>query len=496
MIASSSRFLSLLILSLNSCSSRTHFRIIHAKVIKSLNYKHGFIGDRLVSGYCGFQCFDDAEKLFDEIPDKDLVSWNSLISGFSRNGCVPECLKIFSRLRFETNLEPNEVTLIPLISVCVDTYALGLGKSVHGFAVKYGLLWEVKFVNSLINLYGNSGDVDVAVKLFKAMPFRTMVSWNSVIRIFVENGLAEEGVRYLELMRNDGVEFDQATIVALVQGTVDIGVGRLAEAIHGLVIVSGFGTDINVSTALLDSYAKLGRLILSCNIFSEMRNPDRVAWTAMLAGYAVHGHGKHAIDIFELMVEEGIEPDHVTFTHLLNACSHSESDSRNYIMLSNIYSSRGLWRDAAKIRTLMKERGPDRNPGCSFIEHQNKIYRFVVGDRTHPESERIHAKLEEVITRIRKTGLMPKTECVLHDVDEEVKVDMINKHSEKLAIAFGLLVTGAGTPLIITKNLRICDDCHSMAKVVSQIEKRKIIIRDPKRFHHFVDGVCSCGDYW
>ncbi|KAK6938549.1 Pentatricopeptide repeat [Dillenia turbinata] len=422
--------------------------MVHAKVIKSLNYKHGFIGDRLVSGYCGFLCFDDAKKLFSEIPDKDLVSWNYLISGFSRNGYVLECLKSFPRLRLETNLEPREVTLAPLISVCIDTRALGLGKSVHRFAVKYGLLWEVKFVNSIINMYGNDGNVDVTVRLFKAMPFRTMVSWNSVIRVFVENGLAEEGIRSLDLMRNDGGEFDHATIVALVQGTTDVGVARLV--VHGLVIVSGFGADTNVSTALLDSYTKLGRLILSPNFFSEMRGPDRVAWTALLAGYAVHGHCKHAIKLFELMVEEGIEPDHVGFIHLVNACSHS-----------------GLWTDAAKIRILMK-RGCNRNPGYSFIEHLSKIYSFVVGDQTHLESERIHAKLEEVITRIRQAGLM---ECVLH---EEVKGDMINSHSEKLAMEFGLSVTDAGTPLIITKNLKVCDDCHGMAKVVSQIEKHNI----------------------
>ncbi|XWS24555.1 hypothetical protein CRYUN_Cryun28dG0112800 [Craigia yunnanensis] len=91
---------------------------------------------------------------------------------------------------------------------------------------------------------------------------------------------------------------------------------------------------------------------------------------------------------------------------------------------------------------------------------------------------------------------MSKTEFVLHDVDEEVKKNMINEHSEKLAMAFGLLVTDAALPLIITKNLRICGDCHSTAKVVSLIEKRTIIIRDPKRFHHFSDGLCSCGDYW
>ncbi|KAF3446851.1 hypothetical protein FNV43_RR12031 [Rhamnella rubrinervis] len=165
-------------------------------------------------------------------------------------------------------------------------------------------------------------------------------------------------------------------------------------------------------------------------------------------------------------------------------------------MLSNIYSAAGLWRDASKVRALMKDRGVIREPGCSFIEHGNMIHRFVVGDRTHPDSDKIYMKLEEVIGKIRVAGFVSKTEYVLHDVEDEVKEDMINKHSEKLAIAFGLMMTNAGMPLIVRKNLRICGDCHSTAKFISAIEKRTIVIRDCKRFHHFSNGLCSCGDYW
>ncbi|KAK9270425.1 hypothetical protein L1049_026004 [Liquidambar formosana] len=382
-------------------------------------------------------------------------------------------------------------------------------------------------------------------------------------------------------MRSAGIKADQATMVALLQACTDLGIGRQAESIHGYIFTCGLNTDVRIATALLILYAKLGRLNASLDVFGEMKHPDRIAWTAMLAGYAMHGNGREAIELFELMVKEGVRPDHVTFTHLLSACSHSglvkegkryfeimskiygveprldhyscmvdilgrsrllkdayeliesmpmepnsgvwgallgacrvygnielgkeaaerlialyPSDPRNYIMLSNMYSAAGLWRDASEVRALMKERGLMRNPGCSFIEHGNRIHRFVVGDRSHPESEKIYAKLKELTRKIQEAGFVPRAEFFLHDVEGEVKEDMINKHSEKLAIAYGLLVTGAGVPLIITKNLRICGDCHSTAKVVSLIEKRTITIRDSKRFHHFADGLCCCGDYW
>lgn len=579
--SSREQLVSSLIFAINSCSSVSYCRAIQARVIKSLNYSDGFIGDQLVSRYAKLGCAEHAQKLFDEMPNKDVVSWNSLISGFSQRGYLGKCLEAFCRMRFEMELRPNEVTLLSIISACTDMGALDEGKYSHGFALKLGMLLEAKVVNSLINMYGKSGNLDAACRLFEAMPVRNIVSWNSMVMVYTQNKFAEEGMSCFNMMRRAGVKPDEGTMVTLLQACEDLGVGKLAEGIHGLIFGYGLNENGRIATALLDLYAKLGRLNVSTKVFGEIIDPDRVAWTAMLAGYAVHGYGREAMDLFESMVKEDVEPDHVTFTHLLNACSHSglvkegkyyfnimsevyaveprldhyscmvdllgrsglvndayelitrmpvepnsgvwgtllgacrvygnvelgkevaerlfalnPSDPRNYIMLSNIYSAAGLWRDASKVRVLMKDRGLVRNPGCSFIEHGNKIHRFVVGDQSHPESEKIYVKLDELIEKIREAGFVSKTEFVLHDVDELVKEDMINQHSEKLAIAFGLLVTNSGMPLIITKNLRICGDCHSTAKFVSMIEKRTIIIRDSKRFHHFTNGLCSCGDYW
>ncbi|KAK2995136.1 hypothetical protein RJ640_020776 [Escallonia rubra] len=515
------------------------------------------------------------------MPYKDLVSWNSLISAFSRNECFRNSLNAFLRMRLETVLEPNEVTLICIISACTNSGALDEGTCIHGFAFKIGLLRESKVVNSLINMYGKFGYLGSACRLFKNMLVPNIVTWNSIIMVHVLSGSGEEGIGLFNHMRRAGICPDRATMVTLLQGCADMGVGQQADSLHGYILHAGLIEDVSIATGLLTVYAKSGRLDSSCEVFGGIKNPDRIAWTAMLAGFAVHGYGGKVIELFELMVSKGQEPDHVTFTHLLSACSHSglveegrryfeimsslyrvqprldhyccmvdlfgrsghlkdahalietmpmepnsgvwgallnacnvsgnlelgkevaerlfaqnPSDRRNYLMLSNIYSAAGQWRDASKVRTLLKERGLLRSPGCSYIEHGHKIHRFVVADRSHPCTEKIYMKLEEVIRKIQIAGYMPKTEFVLHDVDEETREDMISKHSEKLAIAFGLMVTGAGKPLIITKNLRICGDCHSMAKFVSLIERRMIIIRDAKRFHHFANGSCSCGDYW
>ncbi|KAL1346292.1 hypothetical protein AAHE18_08G179400 [Arachis hypogaea] len=482
--------------------------VIHARVIKSLDFRDGFIGDQLVSSYLNMGLIHDAEKLFDEMANKDFVSWNSLVSGFSKMGHL-------GRLGMKAMSEPN------------------------------------------------------------------MISWNSVVASCTQNGIPIEAINYFNMMRMNGFFPDEATMVSLLQACEILPLGMLIEALHSVIFTCGLDSNVTIVTTLLNLYSKLGRLDASKKVYAEISKPDKVAWSAMIAGYAIHGCGKEAIEFFERTVMAGMKPDHVTFTHLLSACSHSglvkegkyyfrimsdvygvqprldhyscmvdllgrcgllsdarnlimhmplqpnsavwgallsacrvygnidlgkeaaenlialdPYDPRNYIMLSNIYSASGLWSEASKLRTLMKRNVLTKNPGCSFIEHGNKIHRFMVDDYSHPDSDKIHTKLDELIRKIQEVGFVSETESILHDVDEEVKINMVNKHSEKIALAYGLLVTNADKPLVIIKNLRICRDCHTTVKFVSQIEKRVIIIRDSKRFHHFSDGLCSCGDYW
>jgi hypothetical protein len=126
----------------------------------------------------------------------------------------------------------------------------------------------------------------------------------------------------------------------------------------------------------------------------------------------------------------------------------------------------------------------------------NKVHTFVVGDESHSQTEIIYAKLETLYGQMKELGYVPDMNFVLHDVEEEQKEDMLYCHSEKLAIAFGLLNTTPGIPIRIVKNLRVCGDCHSATKLISKIVSREIVVRDANRFHHFKDGWCSCGDYW
>jgi hypothetical protein len=171
-------------------------------------------------------------------------------------------------------------------------------------------------------------------------------------------------------------------------------------------------------------------------------------------------------------------------------------NSGNYVLLSNIYAEAGMWKEADNLRVVLKSQGMKKSPGCSWIEVNGKSHLFLGGDTSHPQAKEIYVLLEELPKKMKAAGYVPDTRFVLHDVSEEEKEHSLTTHSEKLAIAFGLLNTDPGVVLRVTKNLRICGDCHTATKFISRIYGREIIVRDLNRFHHFRDGYCSCEDYW
>lgn len=149
----------------------------------------------------------------------------------------------------------------------------------------------------------------------------------------------------------------------------------------------------------------------------------------------------------------------------------------------------------AKARRAMREAAVKKEAGCSWVTMKDGVHVFVSGDKSHPERDLIYKKLKELNKRIRDAGYVPETKFALYDLEPENKEELLSYHSEKLAVAF-VLTRESGLPIRIMKNLRICGDCHSAFKYISKIAGRQIVLRDSNRFHHFVDGSCSCGDYW
>ncbi|KAK9994758.1 hypothetical protein SO802_024461 [Lithocarpus litseifolius] len=171
-------------------------------------------------------------------------------------------------------------------------------------------------------------------------------------------------------------------------------------------------------------------------------------------------------------------------------------DPAAYILLSNLYASSGQWDNVAIIRKNLKERNLIKEAGCSWIEVENMVHKFHVGDTSHPLAQDIYYELNQLASKIKELGYVPDTDFVLHDVENELKEQYLFQHSEKIAVAFGLIGVSQPKPIRVFKNLRVCGDCHTAIKFISMARGREIVVRDSNRFHHFKNGTCSCNDYW
>ena len=205
---------------------------------------------------------------------------------------------------------------------------------------------------------------------------------------------------------------------------------------------------------------------------------DVRVWGALLAAPRVHKNidlGKQVAKIIQKLGPEG---------------------TGNFVLLSNIFSAAGRFDEAAEVRIIQKEKGFNKSPGCSWIEINGSLHAFIGGDRSHPRSPEIYQELDNILVDINKLGYQADTSFVLQDLEEEEKEKALLYHSEKLAIAFGVLTLSEDKTIFVTKNLRVCGDCHTVIKYMSLVRRRDIIVRDANRFHHFKNGQCSCGDFW
>ena len=241
----------------------------------------------------------------------------------------------------------------------------------------------------------------------------------------------------------------------------------------------GIEPDVLHCNCMVDLLGRAGHLEEAKLFIDNMPvEPDGATWGALLGACRTYGN----VEMGELAAKEllKLEP----------------KDASAYVLLSNIYAAAGKWEEVSLVRTMMQERGIRKEPGRSWIEVDNKIHDFVVGDTSHPEAKEIYAELNRLTERIKAEGYIPDTRLVLQNIDEEDKELALCSHSEKLAIAYGLMRTPRGKPIRVYKNLRVCSDCHTATKFISKVTGREIVARDANRFHHFKDGVCSCGDYW
>lgn len=334
--------------------------------------------------------------------------------------------------------------------------------------------------NALVNMYAKSGSIEDARKAFSGMAFTDIITWNTMICGFSHHGLGREALEAFDKMLIGGEYPNRITFIGILQACSHIGFVE-----QGLYYFNQLMKQFDVQPDL-QHYTCIVGLLSKAGLFKEAENfmrtaPiewDVVAWRTFLNACYVRRNYSLGKQVAEYAIEK------------------HPNDSGVYILLSNIHAKSREWEGVAKVRSLMNKRGVKKEPGVSWIGIRNQTHVFLAEENQHPEIGLIYAKVKEVLSKIRPLGYSPDVAGVFHDVDEEQREDNLSYHSEKLAVAYGLMKTPENSPLYVTKNVRICDDCHYAIKLISKVSKRYIVIRDSNRFHHFRDGQCSCCDYW
>ncbi|KAM2666627.1 hypothetical protein EV2_018437 [Malus domestica] len=339
-----------------------------------------------------------------------------------------------------------------LLESCDGSKSLEIGRKVHEFMRQSPFRGDIELNTKLVQMYRRCGSTRDARKVFDRMRERSIGLWHSMITGYAVNRQGDEGMLLFEQMRNSGLEPDKETFLV-----------ALAACASAEAVEEGFA------------------------LFESMKNEYEIVPEIehYLGLIDVLGKSGHLNEVKEFIDKMPFEPTVEVWEALRNSArihGDIELEDRAEELLVNIDPSKA---NADKIPLPLRKKHSELN----MLEDKNKVSEY----RSTNEA---YEKLKGLKGQMREAGYVPDTRYVLHDIDQEAKEQALQYHSERLAIAYGLISTPARQTLRIIKNLRICGDCHNAIKIMSKIVGRELIVRDNKRFHHFRDGKCTCGDYW
>lgn len=570
-------------IAISSCCDRGRVeegRQCHGLLLKTGFSFHNYVRNGLVSMYSKCSIVQDAMGVWNEVPVNDIVAYNSILSSLVENGYLREGLEVLRSMVSES-VKWDKVTFVNAFSLCASLKDLRLGLHVHGKMLTSDVECDAYVSSAIINMYGKCGKILMARGVFDGLQSRNVVLWTAVMASCFQNGCFEEALNLFSKMEQENVKSNEFTYAVLLNACAGLSARRNGSLLHGHSEKSGFKHHVMVGNALINMYAKSGDIEAAKKVFSDMMHRDIITWNAMICGFSHHGLGKKALLVFQDMLAAEEHPNYVTFTGVLSACGHlglvqegfyylhhlmkqfgvqpglehytcivsllsktgqlnearnfmrtapvkwdvvawrtllnachvhqnyglgrwvaefvlemDPNDVGTYTLLSNIYAKEKRWDGVVKVRKLMRDKKIKKEPGVSWIEIGNVTHIFTSEDNKHPDYGQTYQKVKELLAMIKPLGYTPDIGAVLHDVEDEQKEYYLSYHSEKLAIAYGLLKLPSEASILVIKNLRICDDCHSAVRLISKVTNRVIVVRDANRFHHFRDGRCSCLDYW
>ena len=433
----------------------------------------------LIDGYFRLGMVREAREVFDRMRQRSVVSWNGMISRYVEIGLFKDAVDVFHRMQVE-GVRPNYVTLVSVLPAISRIGALELGKWVHLYAERNGIVVDDVVGSALVDMYSKCGNIDKAVQVFEGLPKGSPITWNALIGGLAMHGRAREALDRFKAMEQARVAPSDVAFIGILNACSHAGlVDEGRNYFDRMVQMYGLKPRLEHYGCMVDMLGRAGFLEEAVEMVKKMpMKPDDVIYKALLSACKVHGNSELGAWVGTQLVE--LAP----------------YDSGSYVMLSNLYASLGNWEAVANVRIKMKELDIRKDPGCSWITIDGTIHEFVVEDDRNLRAGEIKSMLEEMADKLSAAGYVSDTRGVLLNIEEEEKENAVFHHSEKIALAFGLISTKPGEPLQVLKNLRVCGDCHESIKLLSKIYGRRIIVRDRSRFHHFEDGFCSCNNYW
>lgn len=327
--------------------------MIHANVIKLGFESYLYVCNALIYMYSSCYNLSCARFVFDKMSDRDLVSWNSLICGYSHCNRYKEVLSVFNAMR-EENVEADSITMVKVIFACSHLGDVGVANSVVNYIADNCIEIDVYLGNTLIDMYGRFGSDELARELFDLMPERNVVSWNAMITGYVKVGnLFEARKLFDEMPKKDVISWtsmitgyshanqfsdalqlfkemmmakvrpDEITIASVISVCAHIGRLDIGKAVHDYIHECNIKVDMYVGNSLIDMYCKCGSVETAVEVFRGMKEKDSVSWTSIISGLAVNGRARYALDLFSEMIVKGFEPTHGTFVGVLLACAHA-----------------------------------------------------------------------------------------------------------------------------------------------------------------------------
>lgn len=524
---------------------------IHAYVIRNgLDHHDVYVGTSLVDMYVKNNCLTSAQAVFNNMKNRNIFAWNSLISGYSFKGLFEDAEKLLQQME-EEGIKPDLVTWNGLVS---------------GYSM-WGCSKEALAVIDRVRSSGLSPNV---------------VSWTALISGCSQNENYRDSIEFFIQMQEEGIKPNSATISSLLRTCAGLSLLHQGREIHCFSIKNGFIEDVFVATALVDMYSKSGKLKNAHEVFRKTQNKTLASWNCMILGFAIYGLGKEAILLFDQMCGMGVQPDAITFTAILSSCKnaglvnegwkyfdgmstyhnvnptiehyscmvdllgragyldeawdfiqnmplkpdatiwgallgscrihknieyaeiaakklfHLEPyNSANYFLMMSLYAISNRWEDVERLKDLMGLEGRKSQQVWSWIQVERRIHFFSAEEKPHPDTGEIYFELYQLVHEMKKMGYVPDVSCVYQNIDEVEKEKLLLSHTEKLAITYGLMkMDSSSTPIRVIKNTRMCSDCHKAAKYMSLVRNREIVVKDGIRFHHFRVGKCSCNDCW